>query len=67
MVIKYLISSWHQNHLVINGISGIVTEVFFISHYSFLAALSNSDSAIRHIRFRDTINPISYVILPPFI
>ena len=51
MIIKYLIVSWHQNNLEINGISGVGTEkvAFFISHYSFLAAKSNSDSAISHI------------------
>ena len=26
MIIKYLILSWHQNNLEINGISGVGTE-----------------------------------------
>ena len=79
MTIKYLIVSWHQSSLEINGISGVGTEdvvvvvfvfffcfVFFISHYSFWTAKSNSDSGVSHIRLRDTTNPISYFILSPF-
>ena len=63
MAINYLIVSWHQNNQEINGILGIGTDkVFFISHYSFMAAKSNSNSGPgdSHTRLRDTTNPISY-------
>ena len=68
MTIKYLIVSWHQTNQEIKGISGLGTEdgVFFISHYSFLAAKSNSDSGVSPIRLRDTTNPINYFIQSPF-
>ena len=61
MTVEFLIVSWHQNNLEINGILGVGTEevvFFFISHYSSLTAKSNSDSAVSHTRLRDTINPI---------
>ena len=29
-IIKYLVVSWHQNNLVINGISGVGTEEGFL-------------------------------------
>ena len=38
---------------------------FFISH-CFLAAKSNLDSTIRHIRLGDKNNPIICLILSPF-
>ena len=38
----------------------------FISHYSFLAAKSKSDSGVSHIRLRKTTNHISNFILSPF-
>ena len=67
VTIKYLIVSWHQNDQETNGKSGVGTEVdFFLSHYSFFATKSNSDSGVSHIRLRDTTNPIRYVILSPF-
>ena len=71
MTINCLIVPWRQNNQGINGLFGVGTEeVFFlyiyISHYSFLAAKSTSDSAVSHIRLRDTTNPISYFILSQF-
>ena len=38
--------SWHQNNLLRNGVSGI--ERFLVSHYTLLAAKSNSDCLIAY-------------------
>ena len=43
----------HKNNLLLK-------ERFFISHYTFLPAKCNSDSALMHIRSSDTTNPINY-------
>ena len=66
-MLKYLIVSWHQNNQVLTGISGVgIVEVSYISHYSFMAAKFNLDSAVSHIKLRDTTSLISYFILSPF-